>query len=60
MKTIKDLKDEEIRQGIIRCEYRLAFHDYGLLKTEKRTREALSEYRTEFQRRGQLEFKDNG
>nr|WP_297167396.1 hypothetical protein [uncultured Dysgonomonas sp.] len=50
------MSTEYLRQSILRCEHRLALGDYGLMKTEYRVREAMSEYQTELDKRKQTEL----
>lgn len=57
MKTIKNYTDEQIRNGIARCEARLSgILPLGLMRTEVRVREALSEYKKELEIRAQNQF----
>lgn len=61
MKTIKDYTDEQLRHGIIRCEARIAgIMEYGYMRNETFTREALKQYKDELSKRGQnqLEFNE--
>lgn len=53
---LKKMSAEYLRQSIWRCEHRLAWEDYGLMKTEHRVREAMREYQTELDKRKQTEL----
>lgn len=59
METLKDYTDEQLRHGIIRCEARISgIMEYGYMRNEAFTREALKQYKDELSKRGQniLEF----
>lgn len=53
---LRDMSVQDIRNGIWRCNHRLALGDYGLLKTEYRVREAMREYQNELDKRKQKEL----
>lgn len=57
---LKNLSIEQLQQGVRRCEDRLAWNSFGIMRTEAKVRAALREYRKELQQRGQneLEFKE--
>lgn len=57
---LKKMTIQDLRNGIWRCNHRLAFGEYGLMRTEARVREALNQYKDELSKRGQnqLEFKE--
>ena len=57
---LKKLSIEQLQQGVRRCEDRLAWNSFGIMRTEAKVRAALREYREELQQRGQneLEFKE--
>lgn len=57
---LKNLSIEQLQQGVRRCEDRLAWNSFGIMRTEAKVRAALREYREELQQRGQneLEFKE--
>lgn len=52
----KKMSTEYLRQSISRCEHRLAWKDYGLMRTEARVRAALREYQIELDKRKQTEL----
>ena len=61
MKNLKNYTDEQIRHGIIRCEARIAgVMEYGYMRNETFTREALKQYKDELLKRSQnqLEFNE--
>lgn len=53
---LKKMSTEYLRQSISRCELRLAWSEYGLMRTEYRVREAMREYQTELDKRKQTEL----
>lgn len=53
---LKEMSTEHLRLSILRCEYRLAWQDYGLMQTEYRVKEAMREYREELDKRKQTEL----
>lgn len=53
---IRDMSVQDIRNGIWRCNYRLALGDYGLMRTEHRVREAMRDYQSELDNRQQTEL----
>lgn len=53
---LKSLSIEQLKQGVRRCEDRLAWNSFGIMRTEARVRAALREYRNELQRRRVLEL----
>lgn len=57
---LKNLSIEQLQQGVRRCEDRLAWNSFGIMRTEAKVRAALREYREELQQRGlnELEFKE--
>lgn len=60
MKTLNDYTDEQLRHGIARCEARISgIMEYGYMKNETFTREAMKQYKDELSKRlqNQLEFK---
>lgn len=54
--SMKHLSIEELKQSIKRCEDRLAWNNYGVMRTEARVRAALREYRNELDTRKQTEL----
>ena len=53
---LKNLSIEQLQQGVRRCEDRLAWNSFGIMRTEAKVRAALREYRKELQQRGQNEI----
>lgn len=53
---LKRMSSEHLHQAILRCEHRLAWQDYGLMRTEYRVREAMREYQAELDKRKQTEL----
>lgn len=53
---LTSLSITELKQGIKRCEDRLAWRSFGIMRTEARVKAALREYREELQRRRVLEL----
>lgn len=53
---LKKMSTEYLRQSISRCEHRIAWSEYGLMRTEYRVREAMREYQTELDKRKQTEL----
>lgn len=53
---LKNLSIEQLQQGVRRCEDRLAWNSFGIMRTEAKVRAALREYREELQQRGQNEI----
>ena len=53
---LKKMSTEYLKQSIWRCEHRLAWREYGLMRTEHRVREAMREYKEELESRGQTEL----
>lgn len=50
---LKKMSTEYLRLSVLRCNYRLALGDYGLMRTEHRVREAMRDYQTELDKRKQ-------
>lgn len=54
---LKEMSQQQLRSGIIRCEERLCgILPFGLMKNETFTREAMREYQTELDKRKQTEL----
>lgn len=53
---LKEMSTEYLRLSVLRCNYRLALGDYGLMKTEYRVREAMRDYQAELDKRKQTEL----
>lgn len=53
---LKKMSTEYLRLAVLRCEHRLAWRDYGLMRTEYRVREAMRDYQTELDKRKQTEL----
>lgn len=54
---LKEMSPQQLKSGIIRCEARLSgILPIGLMRTEHRVREAMSEYRKELDNRKQKEL----
>lgn len=54
--SMKHLSTEELKNSIKRCEDRLAWKNYGVMRSEARVRAALREYRNELDTRKQTEL----
>lgn len=56
--NIRDMTIDQLKEGIIRCKDRLAWNNYGLMKTKERVIAAKKEYEHELENRGvkQLDF----
>ena len=59
--NIRDMTIQDLNEGIARCEARIAgVMEYGYMRNETFTREALKQYKDELSKRGQnvLEFNE--
>ena len=56
--NLRDMTIDQLKEGIIRCKDRLAWNNYGLMKTKERVIASKKEYEHELENRGvkQLDF----
>ena len=54
--NIRDMTIDQLKEGIIRCKDRLAWNNYGLMKTKERVIAAKKQYEYELAKRRQNEL----